>query len=431
VLPALILTLFALQEPPVIREVRSITGPVSRSGCWLPLKVRVESSAPFEGELAASADSGFEVTRPIRLAAGGSLDLLLPVVVLGNGAKVEVRLRGPGVQNVRKILPGQIEMLDRERLVLLDKDHPEAEAFRSQALELPDETPVRFVVSDPADWNEAAEMGALESVDAVVVRDQVALDLSMTLWKTLGGAIVTNPRRDLGNQLREPGGRFEAVDARVAGLVRKDPWVQSKREAAVLFFVVYAFAIFVVTFATWRRGAGGWTLITSVVGISVLFVGAYAAFFPKGDLTIAAWQAVVDAPEGGAAVTLAEVRSGAHAPRDIVFGRLVKPVAASPAEAAARLLELRLGEGGSCTVRTAGTPGSLRFVWTERTARSEPGPTAKMDTEISEYFKRVARTGRQARLVNQPLESGIPLSVRAEGLVEARAVVVLRIDLVR
>lgn len=429
-LSALILSLFALQDP-VIREVRSITGPLSRSGCWLPLKVRVAGSSAFEGEVAASSDSGFEVTRPIRLAAGGSVEVLLPVVVLGSGAKVEVRLRGSGGEVDRKILPGQIELLDRERLVLVDKDHPEAEALRSQDLELPDNTPVRFVLSDPADWNEAADLGALESVDAVVVRDQVAIDLSMTLWRTLGGAIVTNPRRDLGNQLREPGGRFESVDARVAGLVRKDPWIHSKRDAAILFFVVYAFGVFVVTFTTWRRGGGGGTLVAGLIGLSILFAGAYAAFFPKGDLAITAWQAVVDAPEGGAAVTLAELRSGRQGPRDVVFGRLVKPVSASPAEASGRLLELRLGEGGSCTVRTAGIPGSLRFVWTERAPRAAPGPTSKIDTEVSEYFKRVARTARQARIVDQPLETGIPLDVKAEGLVEARAIVVLRIDLVR
>jgi hypothetical protein len=428
---ALILSLLALQDRPVIESIRSITGPVARSGCWFPLKVRVSSASAFEGQIAASADAGFEVTRPVRLAAGGSIDLLLPVVVLNSTAKVEVRLRRAGAELERRLLPAQIEMLGGGRLVLLDKDHPEADTLRSQEYELPDETPVRFVVSDPADWSEAAELGALESVDAVVVREEVALDLSMTLWRTLGGAIVTQPRRDLGNHLAKPGVFFGAVDNRIAGLVWKDPWIRTKRDAAILFFVVYAFGIFVVAFATWRRNGSPATLVGGVAGVSLAFAAAYGAFFPKGDLSIVAWQAIVDAPEGGAAVTVAEVRAGRPEPREIVFGRLVKPVSPTVAEAAGRLLELRLGEGGSCAARTTGVGGPLRFVWAERAPRVPAGPTAPLNTDVSEYFKRVAQKGKQARIIDQPLETGVPLAVKAESLVEARPVMVLRIDVLR
>jgi hypothetical protein len=432
VLPVLIITLLAFQDRPAIQEVQSMTGRLARSGCWLPLKVRLASPAPFEGELTATGDTGIRVTRPVRIPAGGIVAVILPVVAVGSGAKVEVILRGPSGEVDRRPLIGPLEFLGDARLVLVDPAHPEAESLQRQKLTVQEKgPPVLFVPSDPVDWNEAADMGALEIVDAVVASDRWRPDLTMTVWRALGGALVTQPRRDLLARLAEPTARFPAVDPQIAPYVVTERWIPGKRESAMLFIVVYAFAFFVAVYVTWARKGSPWLLTAAAIAAAIVFVAAYGAFFPKGNLAIKAWQGLVEAPESPVAISVCAIW-GSEPAGEVEFGRIVKPVHATIAEATIRDLELRLGEGGRWKVRGAAPGAPTRFVVVERLQQLTPwkpyldaqGNAMRYRPTESEFFQKVPR---KAEIRLQAPEEAAALPARAPCLVDTTFARVFRI----
>lgn len=430
----LLFALVALQDRPGIQDVRTITGNYARSGCWLPLKVRVAGAAGFEGEVTASADAGFRVTRPFQLTASGTVDLIVPVVLLAKDAKIEVTLRGAAAEVDRKTFPGTLTFLDRDRLVLVDPRHPEFESLKLQALTLPGPAgaQIRFAESDPSDWNEAADMGAFEAVDGVVASDEKAVELTMHVWRTLGGAIMTQPRRELFEKLAEPCARFPAVDAAVSRFTVSEEWIPRKRDATLLFVVIYGFGFFVAVYVTWSRKGGPRLLLAAAVGMAVLFAGAYSAFFPKGNVAVRAWQGIVAAPESPVAISICALW-GSGRVDDVEFGRIVKPVHATVRESTRRDLELRWVEG-HWAVRGAGVGDSTRFVCVERLAAVEPfrpyvdasGEAVKYKPEESDYYRRVPRK-RMFRLVD-PASAHLP-PVRTKGLIETAAARVFRVEL--
>ncbi len=431
--PFLILALVALQERPAIQEIRTLTGGYARSGCWLPLKVRVAGPAGFEGEVTASADAGFRVTRPFQLTASGTVDLIVPVVLLAKDAKIEVTLRGAATE-VRKTFLGSLTFLDRDRLVLVDPRHPECESLKTQALTLPGPAgaPIRFAESDPADWNEAADMGALEAVDGVVASDEKAVELTMPVWRALGGALMTQPRRELFDKLAEPCARFPAIDAAVGRFTVSEEWIPRKRDATLLFVVIYGFGFFVAVYVTWSRKGGPWLLLAAAVGMAVVFLGAYSAFFPKGNIAVRTWQGIVAAPESPVAISICALW-GSGRVGDVEFGRIVKPVHATVRESTRRDLELRWVEG-HWAVRGTAVGDSTRFVCVERLAAIEPfrpyvdasGEAVKYKPEESDYYRRVPRK-KMFRLVD-PASAHLP-AVRTKGLIETAAARVFRVQL--
>ena len=431
-----LLVLVALQDrPPAIDEIRTVTGDYARSGCWLPLKVRLSGPPGFEGEVIGSADSGFRVTRPFKLGAAGFADVLLPVVLLAKDAKVEVVLRGPGGELQSKRLAKPLEFLTRERLVLIDPRHPEFESWTKPDLSLPTGVPVVFAASDPGDWNEAAEWGALEIVDAVVPSDERAVDLTMFAWRALGGALVTQPRRNLIDRLKEPGTRFPVIDASVARMSASEPWIQKKRDSTLLFVVIYGFGFFVMVYVTWSRRGGAWLLAFSALAAAGMFVTAYVAFYPKGSLAFLSWQGIVDAPEAPVAITVTALR-GTGRVGDITFGRVLKPVYATAQEAARRSLELRLDGEGRWVVRGAAPEDATRFVSVERLAALDPfkpylgddGEPRYFGRDETEYFKRVPRK-KLIRLQNPATAPGAPAG--AEGVIDSERARVFRVELLR
>ena len=432
-IPLLLVALAVLQERPAILDVRTITGGHARSGCWLPLKVRVGGPVGFEGEITATADAGFRVTRPFKIGEGGGVDLLLPVVVLGASAKVDVILGGPAGEIDRRALAEPLVFLDRERLVLLDARHPEAGSLRGQKIALADGSPVVFAGSDPADWNDAADMGALEAVDAVVPSAEKAVDLTMTVWRALGGVLTTQPTSDLVERLREPAARFPAVDPAVARFTVSDSWISRRRDSALFFIVVYGFAFFVVVYVTVTRKGGPWMLMGSAGGIAIVFVAAFMAFFPKGAVAVRAWQGIVDAPEAPVAITICALW-GTGPAADVEFGRIVKPVHASLRDSTRRDLELRLGEGGRWTIRGTAPGDSTRFVTVERLQPIAPW-TATLDPEgrprtynpaESGYYFRVPR--KSAIRLQDPETLAVP-PIRTAGLIETAAARVFRVEI--
>jgi hypothetical protein len=420
----LLLVLSALQEPPAIVDISTLTDGCARSGCWLPLKVALRGPAGFEGEVTASADAGFRVTRPFRLPASGTAGVILPVVVLAPDAKVEVVLRGPSGTIGSRNLQVPLKFLKRERLVLVDPRHPEAEAYRGQDLEMPDKTPVRFAISDPSDWNEAADMGALECVDAVVASDDRAVELTMMVWRALGGALVTQPRRDLFDRLREPAARFPAIDETIARFTLDETWIPRKRDSALLFVVIYGFAFFVAVYVTWSRKGGPAMLMGAAIGAAILFVGAYSAFFPKEGVAVRAWQGIVDAPEAPVAISVCAIW-GTGRIDTIGFGRIVKPVHATARETALRDLELRWSDG-AWSVRGASPGDSTRFVCAERLASIEPHkPFGSFKARETDYYQRVPR---KKKIALQDPATAAPVPVRSKGLIESSPARVFRIE---
>lgn len=427
--------LFALQESPEIQEIRTITGGCVRSGCWFPLKIRIGGPAGFEGEVVGSADSGFRVSRAVKIPAGGAVDVLLPVVLLARDAKVDVVLRGRGGDIGRKSLGTPLQFLNRERLVLIDPRHLEFDAWHDKEVSLPNGTPVRIVASDPADWNEAAEMGALEAVDAVVASNEKSVDLALAAWQALGGALVTEPRRDLLKRLEEPAARFPLIDPAVGRFAVTESWIPRKRDSTLLFIVIYGFGFFVAVYGTGSRRGGAWALALSAIGMSGLFVGAYAAFYPKGHLAFRSWQAVVDAPEGPVAISVSALRGEGRA-GDLRFGRHVKPVYATAREAALRPLELHRGGEGRWVVRGAAPGHPVRFVSVEPLRQIEPykpylddkGEAKLFGPDEPLYFHRVPRK-RSIRLQDPATAPDVPAS--AAGVVDSEVARVFRVELRR
>jgi len=409
-----------------------MTGRLARTGCWLPLKVRLASPVSFEGELTATGDTGIRATRPVHIPAGGTLAVILPVIAVGTSAKIEAILRGPSGEVDRRPLTGPLEFLGDARLVLVDPAHPEAEALHREKLTvLEGRVPVRVVPSDPADWNEAADMGALEIVDAVVASDRWAPDLTMTVWRALGGALVTQPRRDLLERIAEPGTRFPAIDPTIAPYVVTERWIPAKREAAMLFIVVYAFAFFVAVYVTWARKGSPWLLTVAAIAAAIVFVAAYGVLLPKGNVAIKAWQGLVEAPESPVAISVCAIW-GSEQAVDFEFGRILKPVHPTIAEATIRDLELRLEEGGRWTVRGAVPGAPTRFVLVERLQQlipwkpylDEQGNAMKYRATESAFFLKVPR---KAEIRPQAPEEAAPLPARAPGLVDATFARVFRI----
>jgi hypothetical protein len=427
--PALLLALLLAQDPSIL-DLRTVTDGYARSGCWLPLRVRVGGPAGFSGSLTASADAGFRVTRPFTMPAGGVADVFIPVVVVGQKATVEVVLHGPSGPIQQRVLQG-LKMLDRPRLVLVDPRHPDFDELMRQPLTLPKGPPIVLVASDPADWNEAADVGAMEVADAVVVSEAKRNDLSMTVWQALGGSIVTRPRADLLKRLEDPyapAARFPSIDPIVARFTVNESWIPLKRESTLLFTVIYFFAFFVAVFLTWSRKSGIKLLMLSALAASGLFVAAYSMFYPRGNLAVRSWQGVVDAPEAPLTISVSVLWGGGY-PGQVEFGRILKPVHPTIRDAMSNNLELVLGEG-KWTVRGAAPGDATRFVTVERLPALDPYQPPPQDQvryrpEESEYLLRVPR--KNWIRLQRPDSAPVP-SIRAEGLVETRAARIFRVE---
>lgn len=421
--PTFLLVLLIAQDPS-IGDVRTLTEGYARSGCWLPLKVRVNGPGGTDARLTASADAGFRVTRPLRIPASGTADIVIPVVVVGESAKVDVVLQAAG-REVSQRLAGKLRFLTRDRLVLVDPRHPEFDSLRAQEIRLPKEPAfVRFASSDPADWNEAAEMGALEIADAVITTEERQPELTMGAWRALGGGIVTQPRRDLLDRLEEPAARFPAFDPLVEQFTVDEPWIPRKRDATQLFIVIYGFAFFVAVFVTWSRKGGAWLLLASALAVSGLFVAAYSAFYPKGHLAIRTWQGIVDSPEP-VAISISALWGTGRA-GDIEFGRIVKPVHPAPGDAMPRDLELELTPEGLWIVRGSHPGDATRFVSVEKV--SSRFPFTRFGIYRPDESKYYLRVPRKAMISLQDPKRAHPVPARARGLIDSEVVRLFGID---
>ncbi|MBI4564029.1 MAG: hypothetical protein HY716_04965 [Planctomycetes bacterium] len=420
-----LLAALALHDEPSLEYVRTITGGAARSGCWLPLRVGLRAPSGFEGIVRASADAGFSVSRHVRVPAGGTSEILLPIVALYEDARVEVALHRGGRDITTRKLDERLEFLGpKELLLLVDPSWGSVDSLRAHELQPPDgRYRLRPFPSESSCWDEADGMGAFEAVDAVLMSQRRAREVSLSLWRSLGGAVWTDRPR-----IATPAVRFEAIDARVAPLARSDPWSELKRDAAMLFLVIYAFSLFVAGFVTWARRLGIRTLAGALVGTSALFVLGYAVLFPKGDLTVQVHQAIYQSSDGWAVANLHEPRSSQTRPREILFGRLAKPVRAAAPRTTS--LEVHLTEDQGSVVRGWRPPDPAWFLTLEPSGPREGGAAADAPPPdaVRRYF---ARPEGFAVAFAVPETAVAPLAVQAHDLVETRLISAIKLERAR
>jgi hypothetical protein len=235
--------------------------------------------------------------------------------------------------------------------------------------------------------------------------------------------VVREPRREL-DQNRDPSARFPAIDPAAARFTSDGTWIPHKRDTTQLFVVIYAFSFFVVVFATWTRKGGPWLLMSSAVVVAALFVAAFSAFYPKGNLAVKYWQGIVDAPEEKVSISISALWGSGPA-GDVRFGRIVKPVHATVSDAGRRELELRRTDEGRWIVRGARPGDPTRFVSVDRLRSLDPyRPAGNYNPAESQYYLRV---GRKDIIRLQDPKTSPLLQIDAEGLIDVTPARVFRV----
>jgi len=324
--------LLLLLQDPVIVEARALSGGAGRAGCWLPVEVTVESAAAFEGDVAVVADR-ITVAQAIRLAPGEKRTTVVPALPRTEGpVDVELHVRG--------------EVRARQRLG----------GFR------------------------------LARADERIVVKRAWGDVDPALFEAMD---------EIEGEPWTPPARFGVVEPGIAPLVPREAWIGAKRDAAILFIVVYGFAAFVVLFAGMRRRFGTFTMVVLLVGFSAVFAAGFFALFPRGSTAVRAYGAVAEGRE----YRLHFVRGGL-----VTFARPAKPVFASEGEIGD--VEVRIDRGWS--VR-----GAYAMMTVTDGVRLEPGG-ADGGVEVKFFASRLR--GQAFREDRAPALSG----VSAKGLIEAR-----------
>ncbi len=273
-----VVALLLLWQTPVIDEAHTLTGGAARIGCWLPVSVTVSSPTPFEGDVAVIAGP-IIVARTAKFAAGERRTFVVPALLVSDAARLEVHVR----ENGQTVTWGRVEETIR---ILRDTQHLE--------------------IAAPPGWREL-DPAIFESVDAMDTPD----------WK--------------------PRVRFGVVEVSMVRLIPTDPWIARKRDAAILFVIIYAFAAMVVLFGLLKRPSGMLAIVCALVAFAAIFSGVFFTLFPRGRTTVHAWGAVADGME-----YRLHIPSGGP----VTYARLAKPVFRSFGDI--RPVEVVLDRG--CTV---------------------------------------------------------------------------------
>lgn len=292
--------LLALQGDPVIEKVEPIVGAVRRPLLWTPLRVTLSSSSDFTGDLVARSGFGFSITRTVTVKAGGREVVLLPAI-----DPAEVRI---GQRTVR---PPEA-VLRPDRIVLIDARLP-------YAAELVSTDKILYQKISAEELSRLLPRGLLEAADLVLVQEPMS---GGTLAPTREGA-----EKALSAWVDHPPS-LEAADRAIWPLAPQESWVPTKKNWALYFATVYAFAAFVaLTVVAKRFPRFG---LVAVGSVAVLGVAGYAAY-PRSQMWIVSQAAEVATPAGETREhrlwflqSALEMTSGR-----IEFPRLVKPVFAT------------------------------------------------------------------------------------------------------
>ncbi len=398
-MPIALLAALLLHSDPVIEKVERLAGNVRRPLLWAPLAVTLSSGSGFHGDLVARSSFGVDFARPVRLAPGGRIRVLLPaldpVEVLAGGARTPVPADRSGA----------------EVLVAVD-------ARLAYAGELAGGDRVAFQRIDAGDLRELLPLGLLEAFDLLLLSETSGLPLGAMI---VAGSCAVAPTRAEAERavaaLRPTHARIEALDRPSGGrpslwdLAPRGGWVPAKRDMTLFFATVYAFAGFVTLVAAARRfprfawaGAGA---------LSLVFVAAYLLFFPRGQVWVAETSCEVVPREGEAAEwRVWFLGAGVGTATRVEFPRLVKPVFAQ-ARGADEPYTVRL-EGRGCAVEglRLGPARTACFAGVETRA-----PTARAAPALSVPIRLAwAMIGnRKLRLGDLPAGATPPAEVAEDG----------------
>jgi hypothetical protein len=279
----------ALQSDPQIEKVERLAGDVNRPLLWAPLKVTVSSAAGFDGDLSAASDFNFRTTRHVTLAPGGRATVLLPAI-----DPKEV-VAGKTVHKMSR------DFLRPDRIVLVDTRLPYASELMSTPQTL-------YQKIAPEDLESTLPRGLLESADLIL---------------TLGGP-ATREDAEKAAAAAEAPAQVEAVDRALWPLAPREGWVPPKKDWALYFAVVYAFAGFVALAVLARRFPKFG--LACVAGVAVLGAAGSAALFPRRQVWVVSERVDQTGVAGRREVRAWFVNSAADLETSIQFPRLVKPI---------------------------------------------------------------------------------------------------------
>jgi len=289
--------LLALQADPVIEKVEPVVGSVRRPLLWTPLRVTISSPSDFTGDLVAKSGFGFSVARAVAIKAGGREVVLLPAID-PTEIRVGQRTFRPSDQVVRP-----------DRIVLVDARLPYASELASTEKILYQKIPAEELAR-------LLPRGLLEAADLVLVQEPMS-----------GGTVAATgeaAERAVASIVDHPPS-LEVADRAVWPIAPLENWVPSKKNWALYFATVYAFAAFVaLTVVAKRFPKFG---LAAVAGVAALGIVGYAAF-PRSQMWIVGHAAEVVSPAGETREhRLWFVQSALEMTASrIEFPRLVKPV---------------------------------------------------------------------------------------------------------
>jgi hypothetical protein len=288
-----LLLVLALQDPK-IEKVERLVGDVNRAVLWTPLKVTVGSAGGYSGEILVRSEFGFTIARPLQLAAGGRVTVLVPALdpksVSAGGTTVDLP-RGT---------------LRPDRIVLVDARLP-------YAAELTSTPQILYQKITPEDLQATRSRGLLEAADLILLKESSGP----------GPGVVAPTREDSDKAvaaLGEPAAVIEAVDRTLWPLAPREGWVPAKKTWTLFFSTVYAFASFVALAVLARRFPKFG--LACVVGVAVLGMAGYGVLFPRGHVFVVGEAVEDDARD----LRLWFVGSALDLETSVKFPRLVKPV---------------------------------------------------------------------------------------------------------
>ena len=347
------LLLLLLLQDPAIERVRTLTGDVARSGCWLPLEVTVRG--PFDGEVVVRTDMGVRFVKAVSVPAGASAKVVVPAVVLQMDVRVDVVLRAGG----REVARSRLEAL----VFASSSDLVVGQVGGAASVTPLDGRKAHVFPFVPEEWTAPALM---ESLDVVVGESKGA---PTSLFLAQGGRL--QPKADFASIVPPENARFESLEELSRPLLGSDPWITSKRQSATLLRVLYFAALLGAAAWVGLRKPGAVSLLGVVAGCSGLF--CIAQFLvPRGDVAAVAWTAQA----GEAEVSFVWIRAERSARADLIFTGLAKPVFDSYGDATRADFEI-VFDGDRTHVRGAKLPQAFVVAAERRTpeaVRFEAGP---------------------------------------------------------
>lgn len=282
-----------------------------KRGAWVPLAVTVHTSGPYEGEIVARTDAAALFVARLRIPADGVHLVWLPVYWIGVRGQVSVHLHG----SVSELVLRDIVPVQPQDLIVTATDasglDPREETRGPQTM---------YIVRA----DRLPEGVLLESIDAIVGRQDLADDPACASFRMRGGAALTaEPRMEtLATQGFAPAGEPREGSSQEPSLASG---IRSGRAVLLLllFGVVACAALLWLGF----RQAPPRLFLPLIVASPLLFALLAVLSIPSDVVVIRATR--VDSTEGGRMILFDAVSSSDRAISFDLEG-LAKPLFDAP-----------------------------------------------------------------------------------------------------